>query len=203
MKRYLAILALLAVLLAACAQAPQTDAGTPEEALQNFLTHMKRGEYAQADKYVYANEDNDLLSDDLQNFDGGNRAFVDKLQDFSFEIGETDTGEQESTANLKLSHRNMAPVFADVMTELTVLILGDQATQALNDEQIMQKVNEMLAERTTTMEREKSIDTIERDFPVVLRKDKGEWKVDMENEELVMALTGNIFSHAQDAEQDE
>lgn len=196
MKRIWPVLLCLTLLLAACG--PSAPADTPEEALNQFLTHMKRGEYAEADDYVYTKDEDALLSDDLKNFDGGNRAFVDKIQAFDYELKEEQIGDTESTVQVSSTHHNMVPVFTDVMAELTTLILGDPATQGLNDEQMMEKVNGMLAERTATLDREQSILTVEKEFPVTLQKDGNRWKVDMDNEELVLMLTGNIFQSASD-----
>lgn len=54
MKRIWPILAVLILLLAACG--PQEPTESPTEALNQFLTYMKQGKYAEADEYVYAKD---------------------------------------------------------------------------------------------------------------------------------------------------
>ncbi|MGI6441662.1 MAG: hypothetical protein ACOX00_07100 [Peptoniphilaceae bacterium] len=191
MKRIWPILAVLILLLAACG--PQEPTESPTEALNQFLTYMKQGKYAGADEYVYAKDGDTPLSDNLQSFDGGNRAFVDKLQAFEFETTDETTANDQTTVTVKSTNINMIPVFADVMSELTALIMSDPRVQQFDDEQMMQFVNDMLAEKTASMQRQDELETVEREFPVTMIRDKGKWKVDMDNEELVMMLTGNIF----------
>ncbi len=196
MRRFWPLAAILILLLTACGTGEPDH--TAEQAFTNFLTHMKQGEYDQAEAYIHGKDDEDLFTDDLKNFDGGNRGFIDKLQSFDFTVQNSEETEDKATVQVTATHKNMVPVFADVMTELTVLILGDPKTQALNDEQMQQKVNDMLAERTLTMEREKAILDVEKEFAVDLLKDGKNWKVDLDNDDLVMMLTGNIFRTAED-----
>ena len=191
MKRLWTLLVLAVLVLAACTT-DNTPAASAEETLTAFLYHMKRGEYDQANDYVYSEDD--LLSEDLKNFDGGNRAFVDQLQGFDYTLSDAAEQEEDATVQVNANHPNLVPVFSVVMTDLTEMIMTDPRIQGLSDEQMMQQVNQMLADETMSRVREGGLETLEKEFPVTLRIDGNDWKVDMENEELVKMLTGNIFS---------
>lgn len=186
MKKILALLLILCLALVGCAQ----KAEAPQDTLDTFLTHMQKGEYEQADAYV-ANAEEEKLAEDLNAFDQKSD-FIRIMRSFEYELGEPDIKEDAATIPIKASYPNMVPVFSSAMNEMTASIFSDPTLQALTDEQMTQKVNDML--NKYVKEQEASLEKKEAEFAITLKKSGEKWLVDIDNEEFVLMLTGHIFT---------
>lgn len=188
MRRFFVVFLLSLVMLTACTQKTET----PEQTLEAFLSHMQKGEYAKADEYIH-NPSEEKLTKDLEGFSTDSE-FVRILRTYEFEIGkEIKTLGNEAIIPLKAKYPNLVPVFSDVMTRVSELIFTDPTIQKLSDEQMKEKVNTMLSETAKEMEAE--LEYKESEFEVKLIKEGQDWKVDIDNKELVHTLSGHLFSN--------
>ena len=186
MKKWLLLL-LVPMILIGCAQ----EANHPNRSLSEFFVHMQKGEYAEAEAYI-ASDENERLADNLESF-GKDSDFVRIMRAFEFELEDAEITDDTAIVQVSSKYRNLVPAFSGAMNEMTGLIFTDPSLQALSQEQIEQRVFEMLS--THAKELEPELEWKEESFPVTMVKNGESWQVNLDNEALVLMLSGHLFKN--------
>lgn len=153
------------------------------ESIDKMFTAIKTGDKEQIKQYINIDDSEEETETNEENTDKNEEMEKIMLKKLNYEVVSTDAKLNECTVKLNVSNKDLKTVFQNYITKAFSLAFS-QAFSGTTEEEMDNQLNQYLEEQYNS----DSIQTITSEVTINMKKEKGKWNVNCDENEIVNAV---------------